>query len=129
MLQLVRRNTEILGLVSPITAKILIYYTAHRLNSRDHASGNQVESAQEGDALLCRDAGDRMVPLYPGRRLPGAEEAEKSCVGRRVGDKFVCRLGDREVSLRVEEILRLESHPVDDELIRDSIAGSLCSAC
>ncbi|MCI9337167.1 MAG: hypothetical protein HFH93_06455 [Lachnospiraceae bacterium] len=88
------------------------------LLGRDHASRNQVESAQEGDALLCRDAGDRMVPLYPGRRLPGAEEAEKSCVGRRVGDKFVCRLGDREVSLRVEEILRLEFHPVNDELIR-----------
>ncbi len=83
----------------------------------DYAAQNPVERAAEGDSLLCRDGAGRTVLLYPGRKLPGAEEAEQAALGRAVGETFSCRLGQTEVSLTVEEILRLTPHPVDEALV------------
>ena len=88
------------------------------LLSREHAAQNPVEQAAVGDSLRCRDSAGRTVLLYPGRKLPGAEEAEQSAIGRRTGETFSCRLGAREASLTVAEILRLEPHPADDALVR-----------
>ena len=94
------------------------------LLGREHAAQNPVEQAEVGDSLRCRDSEGRTVLLYPGRKLPGAEEAEQSAVGRRVGETFSCRLGETEAALTVEEILRLEPHPVDGALVRlAGIAG------
>ena len=88
------------------------------LLGRDYASQNRVEQAEEGDSLRCRDEQGRTVPLYPGRKLPGAEEAEKAALGRKSGETFACRLGTTDVRLTVEEILRLEPHPVDNALVK-----------
>ena len=86
------------------------------LLGRDHAALRAVEQAREGDSLRCRDGQGRTVLLYPGRGL--AKEAEDACLGKRPGEGFSCRLGERDVSLIVEEILRLEPHPVDGGLVK-----------
>lgn len=88
------------------------------LLSRDHASQDPVGRAEAGDSLRCRDARGRTVLLYPGRKLPGAEEAERAALGRGTGETFSCRLGTSEVTLTVEEILRLTPHPVDGALVK-----------
>lgn len=88
------------------------------LLGRDHAALGPAARAREGDTLRCRDGAGRTVLLYPGRKLPGAEEAERAALGRGAGETFSCRLGARDVSLAVEEVLRLEPHPADGALVK-----------
>jgi len=88
------------------------------LLGRDHATQNPVEQAAEGDSLRCRDSQGRTVLLYPGRKLPGALETEQAALGHRAGESFSCRLGETEVTLRIEEILRLEPYPLGDDLVK-----------
>lgn len=94
------------------------------LLARDHAAQKPVERAEIGDSLRCVDGAGKTVLLYPGRGLPGAEEAEKSAVGQAVGQRFSCRVGGTDLTLEVREILRLMDHPVDDALVRlENIPG------
>lgn len=90
--------------------------------SQEHAALAQADRAEDGDAVQCvcltAPQEGRTVLVYPGRKLPGAEEAEEAVLGRRAGDRFSCELVSSPVTLEVREVLRLTPHPVDDELIR-----------
>ena len=88
------------------------------LLGQDHAAQEPVDRAAPGDSLLCRDGQGRTVLLYPGHGLPGAEEAERAALGRGPGESLSCRLGGTDVTLRVEEVLRLTPHPLDDVLVK-----------
>lgn len=94
--------------------------TALEVLSQEHADLARVDRVENGDAVHCAcvsgpQAG-RTVLLYPGRKLPRAEEAEATALGQRPGDRFSCRLVGSQVTLEVKEALRLTPHPVDDGL-------------
>jgi len=94
------------------------------LLAKDHAALQNVEQAQDGDSLRCVLPDGRTVLLYPGRGLPGAEDAEKAAIGKRAGEAFPTRVGQTDVTLEVKEILRLVDHPVDDALVHlENIPG------
>ena len=90
--------------------------------SQEHAALARADRAEDGDAVQCvcltAPQEGRTVLVYPGRKLPGAEEAERAVLGRRAGDRFSCGLVSSTVTLEVREVLRLTPHPVDDELAR-----------
>ncbi len=89
------------------------------------------DEIQGGDSVRCictkasdEDWRERIVLLYPGRKLPGAQEAEESVLGRKAGDIFECRIGNTDVTLKIEKVMRRMSLPVGEELIgRLNIAG------
>lgn len=82
------------------------------------------ETVECGDAVCCEFAGDTALPgrdivlLYPGRNLPGAEEAETAVIGKTVGECFQCSIRETALTLRVREILRNCPAAVSDELIQ-----------
>lgn len=84
--------------------------------SKKHAAVQEAERVQLGDTAVCRTGDGETVLLYPGRDLPGAEEAEAASIGRTAEEVFHCRLGRMDVELRVEKILRLLPRPIDDAL-------------
>lgn len=92
--------------------------------ARDHSGEEEIESEiREGDSVRCvctnssQDTWkERIILLYPGRKLPGAEEAEQMILGKRKGEELACRLGSTEVSLRVETVIRRNVMEPGDEL-------------
>ena len=93
--------------------------------ARDHSSEEEVTGEiKEGDCVrcVCTDASrdswrGRIVLLYPGRRLPGAEEAEQKLPGKRKGDCLSCQLGGTEVSLNIETVIRRVVMEPGNELV------------
>lgn len=94
--------------------------------ARDHSVEQSVEGEiQEGDSVrcICTDASDetwrnRVILLYPGRKLSGAEDAERLICGKKTGDTLNCRIGSVDVSLKVENVVRRIRMEVGDELVR-----------
>lgn len=92
--------------------------------AKDHSGEEQIEGViEEGDSVrcICTEASadswkGRVVLLYPGRRLPGAEEAEKLVSGRKKGESISCRIGGVQVSLRIEDVIRRNVMGIGDEL-------------
>ncbi len=89
-----------------------------------HAEQITVDTVQAGDGVCCEQAGDAVLPgreavlLYPGRNLPGAEEAEKAVLGRKPGETFQTVIKDKALTLRVREITRSRLPEIDDRLIQ-----------
>lgn len=82
-----------------------------------------VETVAEGDCVFCRAAengpmADRTVLLFPGRAIPGAEEAEKAIVGKNAGERVVVTLAGAESELTIEKIQRYMPAVIDDKLIQ-----------
>ena len=87
--------------------------------AENHASEWSAELVQEGDSVLCTDAGcpGEEVLLFPGRKLPGAEEAEQTVCGKKKGETFSCTIAGEERSLQVQEIRSRSRVEIDDALI------------
>lgn len=92
--------------------------------ARDHSKEIEVEGAvKEGDSVRCictaaeqESLKGRVILLYPGRRLPGAEEAERQVVGRKKDDQIDSRIGSRKLLLTIENVVRKKAWSVNDEL-------------
>ncbi|MCF0135466.1 MAG: hypothetical protein HUJ69_03485 [Lachnospiraceae bacterium] len=81
------------------------------------------EVIAEGDSVKCRCMTEglyrsRTVLLYPGKELPGAEQAEKDAVGKKQGESFATELGGLHVELSVEEISRHSNTVVSDKMVQ-----------
>lgn len=91
----------------------------------DHASDQPVENEiRAEDSVRCQcvrctdpDWQGRTVLLYPGRKLPGAEQAEAAVLGKKAGDCFSCTLGCAEMELKVLEALRRVEPEIGPELM------------
>ena len=93
--------------------------------ARAHAEALPAEIVETGDAVRCVCVGETSLPgresvlLYPGRKLPGAEEAEGLVLGKRPGDTFAAAINGTALTLRVLEVLRCCCPPPgDDALVR-----------
>ena len=92
----------------------------------DHAVEKRAEDAVKiGDSVRCvcvkaskEKWKDRVILLYPGRNLPGAEDAEEAVLGKASGESVCCSFGEVQMELLVQEILRMEKLPVGDELVK-----------
>ena len=91
----------------------------------DHASDQPVENeirAEDSVRCQCVRCSDpawqgRTVLLYPGRKLPGAEQAEAAVLGKKAGECFSCTLGCAEMELKVLEALRRVEPEIGPELM------------
>lgn len=91
----------------------------------DHASDQPVEDEiRAGDSVRCQCVRcsdpawqGRTVLLYPGRKLPEAEEAEAAVLGKKAGECFSCTLGCAEMELKVLEALRRVEPEIGPELM------------
>ncbi len=86
------------------------------------ARETKVEQAAEGDLVRCRAdknsyPDNRIILLFTGVQLPGAEEAAKAAVGKHPGDVFTASLAGKTVQLTVEEVIRRVPVPVDDAAV------------
>lgn len=93
----------------------------HRLSLR-YAEEGEAETVQTGDTVYCRADADsypdgRTILLYPVIEMPGAEEAAKATLGRRVAETFSTTLGEKEAVLTIERIVRPVPVEVNDALI------------
>ncbi len=88
--------------------------------ARSQASEIAGDVVRPGDSVRLRcvsgTLADRMVLLYPGLGLPGAEEAEQAVLGLKAGDALTAAICGAAQSLTVEEIRRRVGAPVDDDL-------------
>ncbi len=87
-----------------------------------HAVETQGDAVQTGDTVFCAARGaleDRTVLVYPGRSIPGAEQAEKALLGAGCGDTVKTELAGSPVSLTVQRIVRRTPAPIDDRLVRE----------
>lgn len=87
-----------------------------------YAAESEAEIAEAGDTVCCRADAEsypdgRVILLYTAAVLPGAEEAEKAAVGKRLGESFDTALAGRAVHLTVEKILRRTPAEVNDALV------------
>lgn len=92
-----------------------------RLSLR-YAKETEEEVAQKGDTVFCRaDAQSypdgRTILLYTGAEMPGAEEASRAVLGKKAGDEVLTKLGEKDVVLTVEKVIRLLPVAVNDALI------------
>lgn len=92
--------------------------------AREHSNDEEVSLVKEGVnvSCCCLEASSeswkgRHVLLYPGRRLPGAEEAEQEILGKKKGDEITCCIKDIRLTLKIEQIVRKHVIKVSDELI------------
>lgn len=91
----------------------------------DNASQAEVTDAiAVGDSVrcVCTACGEkawigRTVLLYPGRCLPGAEEAEKRIVGCKVGQEITCTVGQWEMTVTIEGAVRQITSAVNDAFV------------
>lgn len=91
----------------------------------DNASQAEVTDAiAVGDSVrcVCTACGEkawigRIVLLYPGRCLPGAEEAEKRIVGCKVGQEITCTVGQWEMTVTIEGAVRQITSAVNDAFV------------
>jgi hypothetical protein len=96
--------------------------------SGDYASEEwAADQVRAGDSLRCIClAGsdellkDRVLFLYPGRALPGAEAAEGAVLGKKCGDVLETFVGKqmRPVKLEIAGVMRRVTLPVGDELVK-----------
>ncbi len=94
----------------------------------DHAIEESVEDAvRDGDSVRCvclegsaERLSGRIVFLYPGRKLPGAEAAEMAVLGKKTGEQVETVLGkDNDTAiLELTDIVRRKVLPAGDELVR-----------
>ena len=92
----------------------------------DHAVERRMDRpVQDGDCVrcVCRAASDeawagRVILLYPGRELPGAERAEKVVLKHSAGEMFEADVGGRKVTLEVTDVLCRQQLPLGDALVR-----------
>lgn len=92
-----------------------------RLSLR-YARETETETAQSGDTVLCRGDKEsypdgRTILLYTAVEMPGAEEAAEAVLGKKAGDVFFSKLGEKDVVLTVEKVIRLTPMEVNDALI------------
>lgn len=92
-----------------------------RLSLR-YAEEGEADTVQAGDTVYCRADADsypdgRTILLYPAVQMPGAEEAVQDLVGRKTADSFSTTLGEKEVILTIEKIIRPVPVEVNDALI------------
>ncbi len=83
-----------------------------------------IDGISDGDCVRCVCTGcgekawiGRTVLLYPGRSLPGAEEAEKKIVGCKVGEEITCKVGQWEMNLSVQNAVRNVASVVSDAFV------------
>lgn len=85
------------------------------------AEERDADTAETGDCVkcFCLSGGlkDRTVLIYPGKEIPGAEEAEQAVMGITVGTEFAVELNG-EQELKVEKIIRRIPVVVDDALVQ-----------
>ena len=94
--------------------------------SADHAVERQVtRPVQTGDCVrcVCRDAADdawkgRVVLLYPGRAMPGAEQAEQAVLGHSAGEVFASEISGTTMQLEITDVICHQSLPLGDELVQ-----------
>lgn len=92
--------------------------------AKDHSGEEEAEGEiQNGDCVRCicmkaakENWEGRVILLYPGRKLPGAETAEEEVLGKKTGDTFVCRIRDIELTLKIEKTVRIQVMEVGDAL-------------
>ena len=87
-----------------------------------YAAETEAGTAERGDVVHCRAdetayPDGRTVLIFTGVEMPGAEEAAKAAVGRKVGDVFETQLAGKPVRLTVEKIIRRTPVEVNDALI------------
>ena len=93
--------------------------------ARDHSSEQQMEGpVKDGHSVQCTCLKDekgnwegRTVLLYPGRSLPGAQEAEQAVLGKRQGETVSCQLKARTLVLKVEKVVEKRTLTVGDTLV------------
>ncbi|MCB7302899.1 hypothetical protein NE683_00900 [Bariatricus massiliensis] len=91
--------------------------------ARDYSTEEETEDGIEnGYSVRCvcvtnQDGSreGRTVLLFPGRSLPGAEEAEKAVLGRKKGEEFDCVIRGKKLRLRVELVLKKNVVEAGDE--------------
>lgn len=94
--------------------------------SGDHAVEQQMDRpVQSGDSVrcVCKDSSDnawlrRVILLYPGRKMPGAEIAEEAVLGHSVGDEFQTEIRSKNVALEITDVISRQPLPVGDALVR-----------
>lgn len=62
-------------------------------------------------------ADGRVILLFTGIEMPGAEAAKRAALGAKVGDIIQTELYDRPVTLKVQKIIRRIPAPIDDRLV------------
>ena len=92
--------------------------------AKDYSGEKEVEEVREGDSVrcICTESSSenwkgRVILLYPGRGLPGAEEAETAVLGRRTGEIFTCSIRGTELTLKIKNAVHKNVMKVGDELI------------
>lgn len=93
----------------------------NRLSLR-YAEEGEADTVQAGDTVYCHADADsypdgRTILLYPDVQMPGAEEATQALIGRRVAESFSTTLGEKDITLTIEKIVRLVPVEVNDALI------------
>ena len=88
-----------------------------------HAKTVPADSVSAGDAVRCTQCGEGLpgrstVLLYPGRALPGAEQAEQDVLNRKIGEQFATQILGFACTLQVQEILRNTLPALDDDLAK-----------
>ena len=90
--------------------------------SMEFAEETTAEMVDDGDCVTCSaEKGNlvgRTILLYPGRKIPGAEEAEATLLGKKVGEKISTSISGSETVLVVTNILRHQPAIVNDTLIK-----------
>lgn len=91
------------------------------------ADTQEASVVEKGDCVKCSCTegalAGREVLIYPGLKLPGAEQAEEAVLSLTAGSEFTVELNGEE-KLKVEQILRRIPAAVDDNLIqRQAIDG------
>ena len=81
------------------------------------------ETVAEGDCVFCRAAensplADRTVLLFPGRAIPGAEDAEKAVIGKKVGDQVNTQIIGTTADIFIKKIFRRAPAAINDELVQ-----------
>ena len=86
------------------------------------AKAVDVSAAEHGDVVHC-DADKnsysdgRTILLFTGTEIPGAEEAAKAAVGKKLGDTLAVELSGKSAELTIRRIVRRVPVAVDDALI------------
>lgn len=83
----------------------------------------EVSSVEFGDVVYCAADAEsypdgREILLYTSVEIPGAKDAAKAVVGKKVGDVFVTLISEKPVTLTVKKAVRPIPATVDDALIK-----------
>lgn len=80
-------------------------------------SGPGIQCAANVSAAPILTGREELCCFIPGRKLPGAEQAEAAVLGKKAGDCFSCTLGCAEMELKVLEALRRVEPEIGPELM------------